>query len=88
LSYFIPLYLSGIDFERDWVVFKTKIREQLRVLNLGRSLSSLTRNGNENVIKNLVKGHEPKLLQSLYKRLKKKLEQLLTKVAENESKNY
>ena len=76
---------SGIDFEQDWVVFKTKIREKLRVLNLERSLSSLTRNGNENVIKNLVKEQEPKLLQNLYKRLKKRLEQLLTKVAENES---
>ena len=76
---------SGIDFEQDWVVFKTKIREKLRVLNLELSLSSLTRNGNENVIKNLVKEQEPKLLQNLYKRLKKRLEQLLTKVAENES---
>ena len=54
-------------------------------MNLERSLSSLTRNGNENVIKNLVKEQELKLLQNLYKRLKKRLEQLLTKVAENES---
>ena len=76
---------SGLDFERDWVVFKTKIREQLRVLNLGQSVSSLIRNDNKNVIKTQVKEHEPELLQSLYKRLKKKLEQLLTKVAENES---
>ena len=76
---------SGLDFERDWVVFKTKIREQLRVLNLGQSISSLIVNGNKNVIKTQVKEHEPKLLQSLYKRLKKTLEQLLTKVAENES---
>jgi len=30
---------SGVDFEQDWIVFKTKIREKLRVLNLGRSLS-------------------------------------------------
>ena len=76
---------SGVDFEQDWIVFKTKIREKLRVLNLERSLSNLTRNGNENVIINRVKEQETKLLQKLYNRLKRKLEQLLTRVAENES---